>query len=74
MSEIVRGKDKKERRVPLRGKVRGAENAGCDSRSLLKLKQQEYSLEKSLASLMENAKPEALRAVLHDMGDIARNR
>ncbi|XP_029173360.1 coiled-coil domain-containing protein 112-like [Nylanderia fulva] len=45
-------------------------------KSLLKLKQQEYLMEKNLANLMENMKlePEVLRPVLHKMSDISKNR
>ncbi|XP_077261923.1 uncharacterized protein LOC143897274 isoform X2 [Temnothorax americanus] len=75
MSGIIHKRDKREKRIPPCGKVRSAESAKC-RKSLLKLKQQEYLMEKSLANLMENMKlePEVLRPVLHNMSDISKNR
>ncbi|XP_070165299.1 coiled-coil domain-containing protein 112 [Polyergus mexicanus] len=74
MSEIIRKEDKKERRIPSREKVHITENTY--KKSLLKLKQQEYLMEKNLANLLENMKlePEVLRPVLHKMNDISKNR
>lgn len=74
MSEIIRKEDKKERRLPSCEKVHTIENT--HKKYLLKLKQQEYLMEKNLANLMENMKlkPEALRPVLHKMSDISKNR
>jgi len=74
MSAIVREEDKK--RVPSYGKMHSAGNARY-KKSLLKLKQQEYLMEKSLANSMENARflePEILRSVLDSVSDVARNR
>ncbi|KMQ98478.1 coiled-coil domain-containing protein 112 [Lasius niger] len=75
MSGIIRKEDKKERRIPSYGKVHSTENTKY-RKSLLKLKQQEYLMEKNLANLMENMKlePEVLRPVLHKMSDISKNR
>ncbi|XP_071646759.1 uncharacterized protein [Temnothorax longispinosus] len=75
MSGIIHERDKREKRIPPCGKVRSAESTKC-RKSLLKLKQQEYLMEKSLANLMENMKlePEVLRPVLHNMSDISKNR
>ncbi|XP_071570895.1 uncharacterized protein [Temnothorax nylanderi] len=75
MSGIIHERDKREKRNPPCGKVRSAESTKC-RKSLLKLKQQEYLMEKSLANLMENMKlePEVLRPVLHNMSDISKNR
>lgn len=74
MSEIIRKEDKKERRIPSCEKVHTTENT--HKKSLLKLKQQEYLMEKNLANLMENMKlePEVLRPVLHKISDISKNR
>lgn len=74
MNKIIE-KDKKEKRVASCGKMRAAESTKC-RKTLLKLKQQEYLMEKSLANLMENMKlePEVLRPVLHNMSDISKNR
>lgn len=75
MNEIIHGRDEKEKRVPPCGKVSSAESTKC-RKSLLKLKQQEYLMEKSLANLMENMKlePEVLRPVLHNISDVSKNR
>ncbi|XP_028045101.1 coiled-coil domain-containing protein 112 [Monomorium pharaonis] len=75
MNGIIHEKDKKKKRIPSCGKVCSAESTKC-RKSLLKLKQQEYLMEKSLANLMENMKlePEVLRPVLHNMSDISKNR
>lgn len=77
MNGIIHEKGKKEKRIqaPPCGKVRSVESTRC-RKSLLKLKQQEYLMEKSLANLMENMKlePEVLRPVLHNMSDISKNR
>ncbi|XP_072750360.1 uncharacterized protein [Anoplolepis gracilipes] len=76
MSGIIRKEDKKEKRIPSCGKI-STENTGTQyKKSLLKLKQQEYLMEKNLANLMENMKlePEVLQPLLHKMSDISKNR
>lgn len=75
MSGIIRKEDKREKRIPSCEKVNSIENTQY-RKSLLKLKQQEYLMEKNLANLMENMKlePEVLRPVLHKMSDISKNR
>lgn len=75
MSEIIRKENKKVRRIPSYGKIHSAENTQY-RKSVLKLKQQEYLMEKNLANLMENMKlePEVLRPLLHKMNDISKNR
>lgn len=74
MSGIIHKESKKER-IPSCGKMHSTENTKC-RKSLLKLKQQEYLMEKNLVNLMENMKlePEVLRPVLHKMSDISKNR
>ncbi|KAL6419893.1 hypothetical protein ACFW04_011003 [Cataglyphis niger] len=75
MNGIIRKEDKTEKRIPSCGKVNSTENTQY-RKSLLKLKQQEYLMEKNLANVMENMKlePEVLRPVLHKMSDISKNR
>jgi hypothetical protein len=76
MSAIVGEEDKKERRMPSYGKVHSAESTRY-TKSLLKLKQQEYLMERNLANSMENARflePEILRSVLGSVSDVTRNR
>ncbi|KAG5318746.1 CC112 protein, partial [Pseudoatta argentina] len=67
-------KDKKEKQISC-GKVRSAESTKY-RKSLLKLKEQEYLIEKNLTNFMENMKleSEVLRPVLRNMNDISRNR
>lgn len=67
-------KDKKEKQISC-GKARSAESIKY-RKSLLKLKEQEYLIEKNLINMMENMKlePEVLRPVLRNMNDISRNR
>lgn len=74
MSEIIQ-KDEKEKRILPCRKIRSTESMKC-RKSLLKLKQQEYLMEKSLTNLIENMKlePEILQSVLQNMSDISKNR
>ncbi|XP_011065187.1 PREDICTED: coiled-coil domain-containing protein 112-like [Acromyrmex echinatior] len=67
-------KDKKEKQIS-HGKVRSAESTKY-RKSLLKLKEQEYLIEKNLTNFMENMKLESeiLRPILRNMNDISRNR
>lgn len=75
MNGIIRKEEKTEKQIPACGKVNSTENTQY-RKSLLKLKQQEYLMEKHLANMMENMKlkPEVLRSVLHKMSDISKNR
>lgn len=72
---MIHDKDKKEKRLLSCQKPHSGERAKY-MKSMLMLKQQEYSLERNLANLMGNMKLdlEVLRPVLHNMGDISKNR
>ena len=67
-------KDKKEKQISCR-KVRSAESTKY-RKSLLKLKEQEYLIEKNLTNFMENMKLESeiLRPILRNMNDISSTR
>lgn len=75
MSGITRDEDEKERRIPLYAKVNSAENTKC-KKFLLKLKQQETSMEKNLLNWMQSIKlqPQILRLILDNMSDVSQKR